>query len=102
MLIRIVKLHFQDDKIEEFLTFFDTIKNQVNTFPGCQGMKLLRDINTPTIVMTYSHWENEAALDAYRTSDTFGLIWPKIKPWFSEKPQAWSVKEHFNGFEINE
>ena len=102
MLIRIVKLHFQDDKTEEFLTFFDTIKNQVNTFPGCLGMKLLQDLNTPSIVMTYSHWENETALDNYRSSETFGLIWPKIKPWFAEKPQAWSVKEHFNGFEIKE
>lgn len=101
MLIRIVKLHFQENKIDEFLSFFDTIKERVNTFPGCQGMKLLRDINTPTIVMTYSHWEDEKALENYRMSDAFGLIWPTIKPWFAEKPEAWSVTEHFNGFEIN-
>ena len=100
MLIRIVQLHFQEDKIDDFLTFFETVKEKVNGFPGCLGMKLLRDINTPTIVMTYSHWENETALENYRTSETFGQIWPKIKPWFAEKPQAWSVTEHFNGFEI--
>lgn len=100
MIIRIVKLHFQEDKIEGFLAFFDTIKHKVNNFPGCEGMKLLRDINQPSIVMTYSHWENEAALETYRTSETFGEIWPAIKPWFAEKPQAWSVLEHFNGFEV--
>lgn len=98
MLIRIVKLHFQEDKIEDFLSFFETVKQKVNTFPGCNGMKLLRDLNTPEIVMTYSHWENEQALDNYRTSETFGKIWPTIKPWFAEKPEAWSVYEHFNGF----
>lgn len=101
MLIRIVKLHFKEDKIDEFLAFFDTIKHNVNGFPGCLGMKLLRDIETPTQVMTYSHWEDDAALESYRTSDTFGLIWPKIKPWFAEKPEAWSMREQFNGFNIN-
>lgn len=99
MITRIVKLEFEDDKISEFLAFFDTIKQQVNTFPGCYGIKLYQDIHHPTIVMTYSHWENLEALDAYRTSETFGKIWPNIKPWFSEKPQAWSVNAYFNGFE---
>lgn len=99
MITRIVQLEFEDDKISEFLAFFDTIKQQVNTFPGCYGMKLYQDIHRPTIVMTYSHWESQEALDAYRTSETFGKIWPKIKLWFSEKPQAWSVNAYFNGFE---
>jgi len=98
MITRIVKLHFQDDKIAEFLTFFETIKHEVNSFPGCHGMKLLRDINTQTVVMTYSHWENEEALNKYRISETFGLVWPIIKPWFTEKPEAWSVAVHFDGF----
>lgn len=98
MITRIVQLEFQDDKIEEFLRFFDTINSQVNTFPGCIGMKLYQDIDRPTVVMTYSHWESQATLDVYRTSDTFGAIWPKIKPWFSAKPQAWSVNAYFDGF----
>lgn len=101
MITRIVKLHFQEDKINEFLSFFETIKHQVNTFPGCRGMKLLQDINTPEIVMTYSHWENEEALENYRISETFGTIWPKIKPWFAEKPEAWSVGVYFDGFGMN-
>ncbi len=100
MLIRIVKLHFQEDKIADFLAFFDTIKHKVNEFPGCQGMKLLQDLNNPCIVMTYSHWEDAAALEKYRTSETFGTIWPKIKPWFSEKPEAWSVDEYYSGFKL--
>lgn len=99
MMIRIVKLHFQDDKIQDFLSFFDTINHKVNEFPGCNGMKLLQDINNPSIVMTYSHWENPEALEKYRTSETFGQIWQTIKPWFGEKPQAWSVEEYYNGFE---
>ena len=100
MITRIVKLEFQEDKITEFLSFFDTIKNVVNEFPGCYGMKLYQDIDNPCIVMTYSHWESQVNLDKYRDSDEFGTIWPKIKPWFNKKPEAWSVNAYFNGFEI--
>lgn len=100
MITRIVKLHFQAEKVETFLTFFETIKYQVNNFPGCIAMKLLQDINNPSIIMTYSHWENEEALNTYRDSETFGKIWPTIKPWFAEKPEAWSVDAYFDGFEL--
>ena len=99
MITRIVKLHFKAEKIDEFLTFFQTIKHHVNQFEGCLGMKLLQDINSPEIVMTYSYWENEQALENYRLSTTFGEIWPKIKPWFDQKAEAWSVNTIFNGFE---
>ncbi len=99
MITRIVKLEFKEDKLEDFLRFFDTIKHKVNSFPGCYGMKLYQDINSSTTVMTYSHWESQEDLDNYRTSDTFGAVWPKIKPWFNAKPEAWSVNAYFNGFE---
>ncbi len=98
MITRIVKLEFQEDRINDFLTFFETIKHIVNEFPGCHGMKLYRDIDRPTIVMTYSHWESQEDLNNYRNSEQFGKIWPNIKPWFAKKPEAWSVKAHFNGF----
>ena len=101
MVIRIVKLHFQEEKIQEFLTFFDTIKYDVANFEGCQGMKLLKDLHHPNIVFTYSHWRSEEALENYRTSETFTDIWSKIKPWFAERAEAWSAEEYFNGFKIN-
>jgi quinol monooxygenase YgiN len=99
MLTRIVKLHFQADKIDDFLTFFETIKWQVAKQPNCFGMKLLRDKNNPSIVFTYSKWENEEALNTYRDSELFGQVWLTIKPWFQEKAEAWSVEEWFDGFE---
>ena len=99
MITRIVKLTFEENKVEEFLAFFDTIKNVVNNFPGCYGMKLYQDIDRPNIIMTYSHWESINDLNNYRDSEAFGSIWPKIKPWFKEKPEAWSVGAYFDGFE---
>ncbi len=99
MITRIVKLHFQEDKIDSFLAFFETIKWQVANQPNCYGMKLLRDVNQPNVVFTYSKWESEEALNAYRDSELFGIVWPTIKPWFQEKAQAWSVEEWFDGFQ---
>lgn len=97
MIIRIVKLQFQEDRITDFMSFFDTIKHKINGFPGCIGMKLLQDIQYPSSVMTYSHWVDENALNEYRDSDTFGVVWATIKPWFSEKPQAWSLASYYDG-----
>ena len=61
-------------------------------------MKLYQDINSPTTVMTYSHWKSIEDLNKYRDSETFGSVWPKIKPWFNDKPEAWSVNAYFDGF----
>ena len=99
MITRIVKLEFQEDKVDDFLSFFDTISHVVNNFPGCYGMKLYQDVDRPNVIMTYSHWESVADLNNYRDSQEFGSIWPNIKPWFKEKPQAWSVNAYFNGFD---
>ncbi|MES2800537.1 MAG: antibiotic biosynthesis monooxygenase family protein [Bacteroidota bacterium] len=98
MIIRIVKLHFSEDRMEDFLTHFESVKQKVNSFPGCLGMKLLRDIEDPCLIMTYSHWEKAEDLENYRKSSLFGEIWPKIKPWFDQKPEAWSMETHFDGF----
>ena len=99
MITRVVKIHFQEDKIQEFLTFFETIKFKVAKQPNCFGMKLLQDKNNPEIVFTYSLWKNEEALNNYRDSELFSNeVWPKIKPWFKEKAQAWTLEEYFDGF----
>ena len=97
-MIRIVKLQFQPDKIADFLSFFEGIKEKVNTFPGCNGMQLLQDLENPCIVFTYSNWNSPNDLENYRTSETFIGIWSTIKPWFAEKASAWSVDAYFDGF----
>lgn len=96
MLIRIVKLEFQAERLDDFLSHFETVKFQVSNFPGCAGMKLLQDKSDPSIVFTYSVWKNEESLNNYRHSGLFHSIWPTIKPWFRKKAEAWSVNEYFN------
>ena len=65
MLVRIVKLQFKEEKINDFLLHFETVKWEVTNFPGCRGMKLLQDLNTPSIIITYSVWDRETKLGIY-------------------------------------
>ncbi len=98
MLVRIVKMEFQQDKVADFLPFFDTVKQDIASFEGCLGMKLMQDQANSSIIFTYSHWENQEALDNYRKSELFGKVWPMVKPWFHSKPEAWSMDTYFEQF----
>jgi len=93
MIIRIVKLQFETEKVQDFLSLFDTVVTKVNSFPGCYQMYMVRDIKNPNLFFTYSQWENEIALTNYRNSELFQSIWPTIKPWFSQKAEAWSTEK---------
>lgn len=97
-MIRIVKLTLDPNHLERFISHFDTVKTQINQFPGCLGMQLLTDQKQKGIVFTYSKWEDASALDNYRNSELFGKIWPTVKQWFIDKPEAWSTTSYFDGF----
>ena len=91
MLTRIVKMTFKEEYIDSFENYFPEIVNQIKARKGCLDVQLLHDINDSRIFFTYSIWETEEDLNAYRDSDLFGKVWPKVKLWFDAKPEAWSV-----------
>ena len=91
MIIRIVKMTFEPSKTKDFIQVFDASKELIRNFEGCSHLKLLNDINSPNIFFTYSHWESEAHLDAYRSSELFQTTWARTKVLFAAKPEAWSV-----------
>ncbi|MFK5958686.1 MAG: antibiotic biosynthesis monooxygenase family protein [Lutibacter sp.] len=91
MFIRIVKMSFEDDKIDLFLKNFNSNKEKIRNFEGCTLLKLLRDKNNTTIFFTYSYWQSEAHLETYRNSELFKSVWGKTKILFNNKPEAWSV-----------
>lgn len=100
MLVRIVKLTFNEESMDFFFQEFDKSKALITNFKGCSGMRMLQDMNQKNIVMTYSHWDDENALNNYRNSQVFLRLWNKIKPHFKDKPQAWSHEIYFDGFHI--
>ena len=91
MVNRIVKMTFKEENVIKFQELFTTVKRHIENFEGCHGVKLLRDINNPCVFFTYSIWENENALNAYRKSALFDDTWTKTKALFGNKPEAWST-----------
>ena len=53
-MIRIVKMTFKADKIDEFLSNFNNVKQQIRDFEGVNRLELLNDKNNPNIYFTYS------------------------------------------------
>lgn len=96
MIKRIVKMSFKPEKIEDFKTIFKTNWQKIKGFEGCSHVELLQDENHPNIFFTYSLWQSEHHLNAYRDSELFEKVWGATKILFNDKPQAWSVREVLN------
>ncbi|MCF2873075.1 MULTISPECIES: putative quinol monooxygenase [unclassified Tenacibaculum] len=91
MFVRIVKMSFQPEKIEEFLKNFDSKKEFIRKSPGCNLLELYRDKTNPNTFFTYSYWDTEQDLENYRNSELFKGVWAQTKVLFNDKPLAWSV-----------
>lgn len=93
MIVRIVKMHFQKDRITAFEIMFEGIKDSIRNQPGCELLELYQDADDPQTFFTYSYWNTEADLNNYRHSALFQEIWPKTKAMFDEKPTANTVNK---------
>lgn len=91
MIVRIVRMEFQPEKVESFLEVFNASKSQIRHFPGVHHLELHRDAKKDNVFYTLSHWENGQALEDYRHSELFGSVWAKTKVLFAAKPQAFSL-----------
>ena len=91
MIIRIVKMTFQENKTSEFQELFGKYKEKIRASEGVQQLELYRDVNQKNIFFTYSIWDNASHLEAYRRSELFKTVWTKTRSLFSEKAEAWSV-----------
>ncbi len=93
MILRIVRMEFQEGKEDEFKKLFMFQREKLLQFPGCLSVKLYRDASLPNVFYTYSLWESLDALENYRKSEIFLSVWKKVKKLFSGKPLAYSLQE---------
>jgi quinol monooxygenase YgiN len=93
MIIRIVRMHFTDSGVEEFLQIFNENKERIRHFPGCLHLQLLKDHKDPNCFTTLSHWRSADDLEQYRKSELFGSVWGRVKSLFSERSQAFSLEK---------
>lgn len=92
MITRIVKMVFREECLPDFFKMFEAKKSFIVAQPGCQDVEMLQDVKDECIVFTYSHWDSEADLNAYRKTETFGAVWKETKSYFAGKPEAWSTQ----------
>lgn len=92
MIIRIVKMTFQPDKVDDFIGVFNEVKKQIKNFDGCKNLELWEDTEKDNIFFTYSEWNDNESLENYRNSNLFINTWGRTKILFSEKPEAWSLQ----------
>ncbi|MCP3929508.1 MAG: antibiotic biosynthesis monooxygenase [Bacteroidetes bacterium] len=93
MIKRIVKLTFREEAIGQFLAIFEENNKNIRHAPGCFHLELLRSVPDSSIFFTFSIWEDEKALEAYRQSDLFKSTWARTKKLFADKAEAWTVTE---------
>ncbi len=92
MIKRLVKLTFQEDKIEDFKDIFEASKDKIKAMEGCEHVEVLQDIAQPQVFFTLSIWDTEGSLNKYRDSELFKTTWANTKILFSDKPMAWSTE----------
>lgn len=82
---------FQPEMLPQFLVLFHQSKERIRNMEGCRHLELWQDADAPHVCTTFSIWDSQEHLDAYRNSELFGQIWPSTKSMFSAKPMAFSV-----------
>ncbi|WP_375418198.1 putative quinol monooxygenase [uncultured Hymenobacter sp.] len=92
MLIRLVRMTFDPAQVPAFQALFAQTQDLIRQQPGCRLLELWQDADQPHIFCTHSHWDDQAALDAYRRSALFGRVWPATKRLFAAPPLAFSSR----------
>jgi len=91
MIRRIVKLTMAAGNADSFKEIFEESRHKIVNMPGCHSVDLLRHSSNENIFFTFSIWDSEDDLNAYRKSVLFGKTWKKTKALFGDKPEAWST-----------
>lgn len=56
--------------------------------PGCRGLTILQDVADPLHYITWSLWDSVDALEAYRASDVYAQVWPRIRACLAQRAHA--------------
>lgn len=88
MLLRTVRMTFDPSRVEAFLALFAEARPKILAQPGCRHLELWQDARFPNVLTTFSRWDDDDALQAYRHSDLFRGTWKRTTPMFAAAPVA--------------
>lgn len=86
-------MEFRPEAIDAFKSIFRQSCSKIKARKGCRHVECLQDLQRPNVFFTYSEWDSEADLEAYRNSELFAGVWAETKALFTAKAEAWSLKE---------
>lgn len=92
MILRIVRMEFDPNAVEDFLAVFSQFKEQIRNQPGCSALSLMADADHANVFYTHSYWSGVEDLNRYRDSATFKTVWPLTKKHFIAPPKAYSLE----------
>ena len=52
MVIRLVRMHFHDEYVEQFLRLYQQAQPMIRSQPGCRSLVLVRQTDDPTAFAT--------------------------------------------------
>lgn len=96
MIIRIVRMYFNPEDVDEFLEIYERTQAAIQNMGGCSYLELLRDTEDPNTFITVSHWDSIHELDGYRKSELFKNVWTRVKALFSRPADAFSMEKYFD------
>lgn len=102
LIVRLVRMTFLPEKVDDFLQLFNRVAGYIRSFPGCHRLELLADITDECVYTTYSVWDSEHDLEEYRLSPLFDETWRVTRAMFSESPTAASYRIIRSSGEIDE
>ena len=101
MIVRLVRLKFKPEHIEEFLAFYEQSRETIRHQQGCLTLSMLRETNDEAAFCTWSTWRSGRDLQQYRRSEFFRDFWPRVRAMLREPAEAVSY-EHLHGDAIME
>lgn len=92
MITRVVKLTLDPQFADHFRKLFKTVNTKIAKQPGCINVRAFEN-ETAGQFFTISTWTSTDDLNNYRHSELFGGVWPTLKLWMIDKPEAWTLNE---------
>jgi len=90
-ILRIVRLTFKKEHVNDFKLLFEKIRPQIESFEGCLELQIFRDNELENVFYTLSRWLSATHLEKYRNSDLFKTTWENVSRWFDDKPKGFTL-----------
>jgi len=92
---------FDPTKVSDFLAIYQESCARIRDQDGCLHLELLTDVRHPNVMMTFSVWSSEEALESYRSSSLFRDTWARTRILFAARPEATSFRRAAVSEELN-